>query len=60
MAVRKGRREGDEKARTYLLLFEGGGRESFYRIREGEPKQSALLVVVVALYICLSWFVCRL
>ena len=38
MAVRKGRRAGDEKARGYLLLLQGGGREAF--IESGRENQT--------------------
>jgi len=45
MAVRKGRREGDEKARVYLLLLKGGGREAFIESGRVNPNRVLFLLL---------------
>jgi hypothetical protein len=45
MAVRKGRRAGDEKARGYLLLLRGGGREAFIESGRVNPNRVLFLLL---------------
>jgi hypothetical protein len=45
MAVRKGRREGDEKMRAYLLLLKDEGREAFINSGRGESNRVLFLLL---------------